>query len=247
MDIVRNDNSIRKKIYNVIEPRSNVTKASSFYDVFMIITICCSLIPSLFKQSNMFLTVLDLVTVSIFIVDYILRLITADYKYDCHSVKSFIRYPFSGMAIIDLLSILPSLAPVNSSLRALRLLRLIRALRVFRVIKGFRYSKNFEILGNVFQKQKKSLIAVLCLAIGYIFVSAYVIFQIEPDTFDDFFDALYWATISLTTVGYGDLYAVSPAGQFITMLSALAGIAVVALPAGIVTAGYLEELSKDKD
>ena len=65
-------------------------------------------------------------------------------------------------------------------------------------------------------------------------------FNIEPDTFSTFFDALYWATVSLTTVGYGDIYAVSYAGKIITMLSALMGIAIVALPAGIITAGYME-------
>ena len=70
----------------------------------------------------------------------------------------------------------------------------------------------------------------------------------EPDTFNDFFDAVYWATVSLTTVGYGDIYPVSSAGRIITMLSSLFGIAVIALPAGIITAGYMDKLhDKDKE
>lgn len=101
------------------------------------------------------------------------------------------------------------------------------------------------MLKNVFVAQKGSLFIVLVLAIGYIFVSALVIFQTEPDTFGNFFDAIYWATISLTTVGYGDIFATSTAGRIITMISALMGIAIVALPAGIITAGYMEELDKD--
>ncbi|MGN1275915.1 MAG: potassium channel family protein [Floccifex sp.] len=84
------------------------------------------------------------------------------------------------------------------------------------------------------------------LAIGYIFVSALIVFIIEPDTFLTFFDAIYWATVSLTTVGYGDIYAVSFAGKIITMLSALMGIAIVALPAGIITAGYMDEIRKSE-
>ena len=76
------------------------------------------------------------------------------------------------------------------------------------------------------------------------FISALIVFNIEPDTFSTFFDALYWATVSLTTVGYGDIYAVSYAGKIITMLSALMGIAIVALPAGIITAGYMDELNR---
>jgi voltage-gated potassium channel len=112
------------------------------------------------------------------------------------------------------------------------------------VFKTFRYSKNITIIINVFKKQKDSLIVVGTLAIGYIIVSALIVFNVEPDTFPTFFDAIYWATVSLTTVGYGDIYAVSGIGKIITMISALLGIAIVALPAGIVTAGYMDEIDK---
>ena len=98
----------------------------------------------------------------------------------------------------------------------------------------------------VFHRQKDSLTVVCVLAVGYIFISALVIFNVEPETFNNFFDAIYWATVSLTTVGYGDIYAVSMAGKVITMISSVFGIAIVALPAGIITAGYMEELNKDK-
>ena len=81
---------------------------------------------------------------------------------------------------------------------------------------------------------------------GYIFVTALVMFNIEPDTFNSFFDAIYWATISLTTVGYGDVYATTSIGKFITMVSAILGIAIVALPAGIIIAGYQDELNEMK-
>ena len=151
------------------------------------------------------------------------------------------------MAIIDLLSILPSLSIVNNGFKALRVLRMIRTLRVFRVLKVVRYSTSFQIIGNVVRSSKESLIAVGVLAIGYIVVSALVIFNVEPDSFDNFFEAVYWATVSLTTVGYGDIYPVSTLGRVITMVSSIFGIAVVALPAGIITAGYMNELKKQKD
>lgn len=99
---------------------------------------------------------------------------------------------------------------------------------------------------NVLRKQRDSLLVVLFLAVGYIFVTALIMFNVEPETFETFFDSVYWATVSLTTVGYGDVYAVSSFGKLLTMVSALFGIAIVALPAGIITAGYMEEVSRIK-
>lgn len=80
------------------------------------------------------------------------------------------------------------------------------------------------------------------LAVGYVLTAALLIFNLEPQTFDTFFDAVYWAVISLTTMGYGDIYPVTTVGRIITILSAFVGVAIVALPAGIITAGYMEEL-----
>ena len=191
--------------------------------------------------------VADKVTVAIFIIDYILRWMTADYKFEKKSISSFLRYPISFMAIIDLISILPSLSFVNSGFKLLRVLRMIRAMRVFRVFKAMRYSRSFEIIGNVLRSSKDSLVAVCALAGGYILVSALVIFNVEPDSFNSFFDAIYWATVSLTTVGYGDIYPVSTLGRIITMVSSIFGIAIVALPAGIITAGYMNEISKPQE
>ena len=151
------------------------------------------------------------------------------------------------MAIIDLLSILPSLTIISKGFKALRVLRMIRAMRVFKVFKTIRYSKNFKIIGNVLKKSKDSLIAVCVLAFGYILISSLIIYNVEPDTFDTFFDALYWATVSLTTVGYGDIYPVSIMGRIITMISSIFGIAIVALPAGIITAGYMSEIEKNNN
>ena len=93
------------------------------------------------------------------------------------------------------------------------------------------------------KSSKNSLIAVCALASGYIVVSALVIYNVEPDSFETFFDAIYWATVSLTTVGYGDIYPVTTLGRLITMASSVFGIAIVALPAGIITAGYMNEIN----
>ena len=238
---------MRKRVFEIIEKSNDNDMASSFYDYFMIVVIFISLVPLAFKNTSVWGETVDTCCVVIFIIDYILRWATADYKYEKKSVVSFVRYPFSFMAIIDLLSILPSLRIINSGFKILRVLRLIRALRVFRLLKVMRYSKNFEIIGNVLRNSKDSLIAVCGLAGGYIIVSALIIFNVEPDSFNNFFEAIYWATVSLTTVGYGDIYPVSTLGRIITMVSSVFGIAIVALPAGIITAGYMKEIDKDKE
>ena len=147
------------------------------------------------------------------------------------------------MAIIDLLSILPSINMINKGFKALKTIRLIRTFRVLRIFKSFRYSKNIQIILQVGKNSKKALIAVLYLDI---FVCALIIFNVEPDSFNTFFDAIYWATISLTTVGYGDIYPITTLGRIITMVSSFMGIAIVALPAGIITAGYMKEIESDK-
>ena len=128
---------------------------------------------------------------TIFIADYILRLLTADFKLR-KGEFSFIKYPFTFMAIVDLLSILPSLIMMNGAFRVLKVFRLLRTFRVFRVFKAFRYSKNIQIIVSVFRKQKDSLLIVGCLAVGYIIISAMIVFNIEPDTFPSFFDAVYY-------------------------------------------------------
>jgi voltage-gated potassium channel len=151
------------------------------------------------------------------------------------------------MAIIDLLSILPSLLLISDALKVLKAIRFSRALRVLKIFKSFRYSKNIAMIANVFREQRKSLVTVCALSCGYILLSAIAVFNAEPETFDTFFDAVYWATVSLTTVGYGDIYTVSVLGRIITMISSVLGVAVVALPAGIVTAGYMKALERAEE
>jgi voltage-gated potassium channel len=190
---------MRKRIFEIIEVSKGSDLWSSIYDYFMMVVIVASLLPLAFKQDIVAFVVIDKIAVTIFIIDYLLRLCTADFKYGKTSISSFLRYPFSFMAIIDLLSILPSVTVLNSSFKLLRILRLIRAFRVFRVFKVLRYSKSFRIIISVFKRQRASLLAVVTLAIAYIIISALIIFNVEPDSFNTFFDAVYWATVSLTT------------------------------------------------
>ena len=226
---------MRNRLYSLLNGDG---RAAMWYGRVMTILIVASLLPLCFKGSSPILETIEYACVLVFIVDYLARWATADLKIG-KGALSFLIYPFTPMAIIDLLSILPVFNALNDALRTLRVLRLFRALRAFKLI---RYSKSASAIAAVFEKQREALLAVLCLAIAYILVSALVIFNVEPDTFNTFFDAVYWAVVSLTTVGYGDLYPSSDVGRTIAMISSLMGVAVVALPSGIITAGLLDEL-----
>ena len=149
------------------------------------------------------------------------------------------------LAIIDLLSILPSFLVLNKALKMFRITRLAKILRVFKFI---RYSKNVQILFRVLRRESRILLTVFWLAVVYIFMTALIMFNVEEsDMFADFFDALYWATTTLTTVGYGDICPTTDVGRVISMLSAIMGVAVIALPSGVITASYLDELREMKE
>lgn len=235
---------MREKLYNLIEPKSMTSIYSIIYDVVMVIIILLSFVPLVFKENRPVFQVIDHFCVTVFIIDYFLRWITADFRFKKKSIVSFIRYPFSFMAIVDLLSILPSFFVLHGTFKTLRIFRLLKTLRVLRVVRIFRYSSSLQILKNVFYNHRISLLFVCMLAVGYVFVTALVMFQVEPDTFENFFDAVYWSTVSVTTIGYGDIIPVSTVGKVITVISALVGVAIIALPTSIITAGYMQENRK---
>ena len=234
---------MRKRIFALVDPQEKWGKVDTVYDFIMMLAIVISIVPLAFKQNYPIFTWFEYVTVGLFILDYLLRWMTADYKLG-KGVISFFIYPLTPFAIIDLLSILPSVTVMHEGLRLLRLFRLLKTLKVLRTFKFLRYTKNFEIIVNVFKKQKRILMAVATTAAAYVLISALAIYNVEPESFDTFFDAVYWATISLTTVGYGDIYPVTTVGRIVTMVSSVFGIAVIARPSGVITAGYLDEVNK---
>ena len=234
----------RSKIYDTIET-GRTSVVSKVYDWAMLVFIVISIIPLAFRGQNVWFDMLDKISVTIFIVDYILRWITADYKLPNRKKwQACLLYPITPFAIVDLLSIIPSFNIFN---RAFKLFRLTRMLKIMRVFRFIRYSRNMQILFKVLQKERHILFTVFLIAIMYIVVTALIMFNVEESAmFEDFFDALYWATTTLTTVCYGDIYPATDLGRVISMFSAILGVAVIALPSGVITASYLEELREEK-
>ena len=228
---------MRKYLFILVEKAKENDHISKIYDWYIMAIACLSVIPLMFRTITPPLQTLETITVYLLFLDYVLRWMTHDYRVKKHSPWAFILYPFTPFAIMDILSILPSIGLLPKSFMILRLLRLTKVIH---------YSRSFQHVVNVFKNERKTLLSVLLIAVFYILVSALIMFVYEPkSTFNNFFDALYWATTALTTVGYGDVYPHTDVGKFISMVSSLFGVAVIAMPAGIVTGGFLDEIHRD--
>lgn len=242
--------SWREKVKEIVEAR-NDSQSSRIYDWLMLVAIVIGIVPLMFREQCRIFWYFDLVSGCCFIIDYLLRWVTADLSSKKNRFVAFLLYPFTPMAIIDLLSILPTVNLLNPTFKVMRVSRL---LKVLRVIKFVRYYEPLEIILAVIRRQKKILYTVLSLAVFYIFITALIMFNAEEDInpetgaylFDNFFDSFYWAACTLTTVGYGDLYPISDVGRVISIISSMVGIAIIALPSGIITAGYMDEIKSRK-
>ena len=242
---------MRRRIFEIIGKGKKGDRISTIYDIFMLIAIVASIMPLMFYEELKWFKYVESITVLIFVIDYLLRWITADIKLEKNGL-SFLIYPFTPMAIIDLLSILPGFSIIGNGFKIFRVTRLFKILRLFKFL---RYSDKISLFMRVLKKEQKVLLSVLVIAVFYVFLTALIMFNVEPHvnpatgavTFSTFFDALYWATVTLTTVGYGDLCPVTDFGRCVSMLSSLFGVAIIALPSGVITASYLDELRAEKN
>ncbi len=236
---------MRSRMFQIVQRARRGDRVSRAYDIFVVFVACASIVPTLFRADALsetwqqVISTIDIVSVYILAFDYILRWLTHDLREGRpRDWKAFVRYPFTFSAIIDLLAILPSLNVLPAGFLFLR------ALRVFRV---FRYSRHLSIIADVFYQERRTLGLILILACLYIFVTSLIMFTLEGDTFTDFVDALYWGTITLTTIGFGDIHPLTDVGRVITSISSLFGIFVLALPAGIMTGSFLKQLQLRDD
>lgn len=238
----------RKWISDLVEP-GKPGVLSQVYDSLMLVAIALGTVSLLFREYLPLFWYFDLISGIIYIVDYLLRWTTCDLRSEKPRWKAFLIYPFTPMAILDLLSILPTFDVVSSTYK---LAKSARLLKIFRFTKIIHYIGPLEIFVTVLKKQWKLLLAVALVAIFDILITAIIMFQSEQEIdlvtgeyiFQNFYDAFYWATITLTTVGYGDLYPVSDLGKTLSIISSLLGIGIIAMPSSIITAGYMQELNR---
>ena len=189
----------------------------------------------------------ELFSVIVFSLEYLLRVwaCTVSPAYE-HPVRGRIRFALSPMAVIDLLAIIPfflSALPFD-----LRMLRAIRMIRLLRILKIARYSETLQMLGSViYARRNELLVTTLAVTVLLIFASTLMYYaerEVQPELFSSIPAAMWWGVATLTTVGYGDIYPISPLGKLIGAAIAVLGIGLFALPAGILGSGFVEAMEK---
>lgn len=249
--------SIKNKIFKIIQPADDSNIPSKIFDLIIIILILINtvtIIASTFSLpssiTNIF-SIIEFISVVIFSIEYILRLWTSDLLYpEQNAFTARIKAFFSPMAIVDLLAILPFYIPFLLPID-LRILRLLRLLRIFRLFKMNRYTSGLSSIGNVLKKKSDQLISSIFVVLLLMIISSVIMYYFEnpvqPDTFSNAFSGLWWAIATFTTVGYGDIYPITAAGKIFSAIIALLGIGLVAVPTGIISAGFMENIDIDND
>ena len=237
-------NRIREKIYDLVIEPTRTRSGMDWYDAIAIVAIALSLTPLMFKEPPWFLRYTELFVAIFFSIDYILRWICADFDSEVEGSMPFLLYPLTLTAIIDFCTILLSIAIASGKFRFLAAARFLQFFRLGGVLRAMRYITGVSIIVGAFKRQKQALLSVTFVTLFYIFVTALFMFNLEPQTFTDFGEALYWSCISVTTVGYGDIVPATPIGRLVSVISSIVAVAVIALPASIITAGFMEAASQ---
>jgi voltage-gated potassium channel len=253
----------KEKVHGLLHPEIVGDKRwDKIINIFIVILIILNVvavmvetIPSIEKDPDAlrFFHYFDLVSVIIFTVEYILRVWSSNHeeKYK-HSVWGRLKYMVSLPALIDLIAILPSglfymRVFVGFDLRVLRILRLLRFFRLFRLTA---YTTPAHMIANVFKKRKNELALSFILAIFLIIIASCVMYFAEhraiptgevESKFNSIPATIWWAVVSLTTTGYGDMYPITSLGKILASIIMMTGVAFFALPAGIITAGFIDE------
>ena len=252
----------KEKVHGLLHPEIVGDKHwDKIINVFIITLIILNVaaviletVPSLSDEPHeqRFFYYFDLISVIIFTIEYILRAWSCNHeaKYK-HRIKGRLKHMLSPGALIDLLAILPFYLHrfIGLDLRILRMLRLMRFFRLFRLTA---YMKSAHLIVNIFKQRKNELLLSLVLVLFLVILSSSAIYFAEhnhPENKHKFTSipaTIWWSVVTLTTTGYGDMYPMTNLGKSLAGIIMLTGVAFFALPAGIITAGFLEEFRKSK-
>jgi voltage-gated potassium channel len=232
---------MKSYIKNIVEIHDN--KKSRFFSLFIqalifisIITFSIETLPDLRPETRNILESIELFCVAIFTIEYALRIYVSDKK---------LKFIFSFFGIVDLIAILPFYLSFGVDLRSLRALRF---LRLFRILKLVRYNRAMNHFTRAISSAKEQIFLFIFITLILIYFSAIGIYyfesQAQPEHFSSIFDSLWWAIITLTTVGYGDVYPITVGGKVFTFVILMIGLGIVAIPTGIISSALTKSVDK---
>ena len=250
-------NLCRRRTWEIVEAAKPGDTESRVFDVLIltliflnVIAVILGSVQSIQERWNAFLDAFETVSVLVFTIEYVSRLwsCTADPRF-IGPIRGRLQFAVKAMAIIDLLAILPFYLPfLGIDLRSLRVLRLLRILRVAKV---GRYYSSLNLIKHVFYTKKEELVLTSAMMGLLLVVSSSLLYYcenaVQPDAFSSIPATMWWSVATLTTVGYGDMYPVTLLGKFLASTIAILGIGMFALPTGILGAGFVEAIQKQKE
>ena len=240
---------LKKRVFEVISKAESGDRLSHIFDgtimsliILSVVSIVLESYESIAARYIVVFRVFEDITVFVFTVEYLLRIWTADLLYP-EAKHPYFKYIRSFMAIVDLAAILPFFLPfVSVDLRFLRMIRLLRLFRLLRVLKFGRYFEALNVVIKVIKRSAAQLIISIILCAFVMLFSAIIMYSVEnpvqPEQFPNVISSLWWAICTLTTVGYGDVYPITHLGRFFAAVISLVGIGIIAIPTGIIAAGF---------
>ena len=239
----------RKRIFTIIQVGNLSDFPSRAYDFALVIAVAVNIFIAIFdtfQEADPYekaIWVIECITVVFFAIDYLLRISTADYLYENMSpARARLKFIFSWAGLVDLLSCVPFLAASGGG--ALRMFRIIRILRVFRI---HHYADPLRVIGDVIRKKQGQLLSSIFIVFILMIASSLMMYNLEleaqPEAFANAFSGFWWAANTLLTVGYGDIVPVTLAGKICGTMLTFLGVGMVAIPTGILSAGFMEQVS----
>ena len=248
---------IRYRIYEILEVRAGIDHAARVYDVIYLMTTIINLTVSIMYTYESYraeygelLTAIENITVALFCIDYILRLCTAKYMYpEAHGPGAVRKYVLSFTGIIDMLSFLPYYLPFffPSGAVAFRMLRVMRVFRLFRINA---YYDSLKLITDVLNSKRQQLFSSVFTILILMLASSLCMYSLEheaqPEVFTNAFSGIWWSASTLLTVGYGDIYPITTLGKLFGIFITFLGVGMVAIPTGIISAGFVDQYSRIK-
>ena len=243
------------RLFRIVEVGYTEDFVSRSYDILGVLAILINLIASILMTFDGIsarwgglLEWIEAVTVIFFAVDYVFRLITSGFLYpDKRRGEALVRYMFSFTGVVDLLSFLPYFLPVFFPEGAIAF-RMFRIIRVFRLFRINAYYDSLNVITSVIVSKKQQLLSsvfiILVLMLGSSLCMYSIEHSVQPDVFENAFSGMWWAVSTLLTVGYGDIYPITTAGRAFGIAIAFLGVGMVAIPTGIISAGFVEQYQK---